>query len=178
MLQCTHMIPVVCANLVMLWLLICCQKSWQKTSLTKSIRLMKIHSKKFCIFTVVIVLLDRIHIWGYNRSYNREKSCCGQISVSYFCLLPTAAISNSLHIFIFSDEIEARNELYGKNPSGFDYTRYFHFCFNMLNLLIKCIHFAGLRTEDGKLEREISQIKILTKNITCLNMMNHMLFSW
>jgi hypothetical protein len=84
MLQCTHMIQVACANLVMLWWLICYPKSWRKTSLTKSIRLMKIHSKKFCIFTVVIILLDRIHIWGYNRSYNREKSCCGQISVSYF----------------------------------------------------------------------------------------------
>ena len=47
----------------------------------------------------------------------------------------------------------------------------------MLNSLIKCIHYTGPLTEDGKLEKEISQIKKLTKNITCLSMMNLMLFS-
>lgn len=102
MLQCTHMIQVACANLVMLWWLICYPKSWRKTSLTKSIRLMKIHSKKFCIFTVVIILLDRIHIWGYNRSYNREKSCCGQISVSYFCLFNLLQLFQTACIFLHS----------------------------------------------------------------------------
>lgn len=79
--------------------------------------------------------------------------------------------------FMFSDEIEARNELFGKNSSGFDYSRYLIFFYSMLDSYYIYTQYIGPQTEDGKLEREISQTKKLTKDIICLTMMNHMLFS-
>jgi hypothetical protein len=79
---------------------------------------------------------------------------------------------------MFSDEIEARNELFGKNSSGFDYSRYLIFFYSMLDSYYIYTQYIGPQTEDGKLEREISQTKKLTKDIICLTMMNHMLFSW
>ncbi len=38
--------------------------------------------------------------------------------------------------FMFSDEIEARNELFGKNSSGFDYSRYLIFFLQHVGFLL------------------------------------------
>lgn len=76
---------------------------------------------------------------------------------------------------VHSDEIEAKNVLFGKNPSGFDYDR-LPLLLNYITLLFVLTHidYSGLRTGDGRLEREISLIKKLIKNFICLIMMSHM----
>jgi small subunit ribosomal protein S17 len=46
---------------------------------------------------------------------------------------------------MFSDEIEAKNELFGKNPSGFDYSRYFQFYYVRFCCYIYILHRAPER---------------------------------